>query len=159
MTKKSTIGVFSLSIVMLLLLGPLLHDHFTILAGRRHYQWFPLLLALLPIVLFIQWRKAEPAEDRPMAWALFLLVFGAMLLTAVAYLYYTSWLSMAAFIVVIGVLLAHLSSYRKVDRLFALWALLFLLVRLPNQIERRLLILFQNIIQSIILDDMVTEYF
>lgn len=161
MNKKNTIGVFSLGIVMLLLLGPLLEKHFGILAGRTHYQWFPLLLVFLPIVFTVQWRKASPAEDKPMSWALIVGGFGIVLLTAVAYLYFTGWVAVVAAIGVLGILAAYASGFRRVDRLFGIWALLFLLVRLPNQIEGRLLILFQNIsakVASVIVDQSGTYH-
>lgn len=144
MNKVKNKGVWLLALVMAILLAPLLHIHFEILWSRQHYQWFPLLTLFILGVFFMRWRKAEVSEDEVPKWILFSGLFFSLLLSVVAYLYFTGWVAMAAAIVGLGVLAGYLSNCRKVDGIFGLWMLLFLFVRLPQQIESRLLILFQN---------------
>lgn len=145
MNKFNNKPLWLLAVTMLVLLAPLLQGHFGILWSREHYQWFPLLVALILGVFFMRWRKADEADDRSPRWVTFSLLLLSLSLSAVAYLYYTTWVAMAALIIALGALAIHLSSVRKVEGLFGIWMLLFLFVRLPNQIESRLLILFQNL--------------
>ena len=155
MNKVKNKAQWLLAIVMAVLLAPLLQEHFGVLWSRAHYQWFPLLALVIVAVFLLRWRKAEAAEDEVPRWILFSGLLLSMLLSVVAYLYYTGWVAMAAAIVALGVLAAYLSSCRKVEGIFGLWMLLFLFVRVPNQIESRLLILFQNLsaqFASIVID-------
>jgi len=155
MQRHKNTAIWLSALVLLVLLGPLLKDHFDILWGRRHYQWFPLLLVVWVYLCLRLWRKGEPAEDAPSSLGLGLGLLACMCLTAVAYLYYTGWVATMAAIGVLGLLAAYLSGIRRMPGLFGVWALLFLLVRLPHQIEVRLLALFESLsskIASVIID-------
>jgi len=161
MQRKKNRAIWILGLLVLVLLGPLLQDHLRILWGRQHYQWFPLLLGVVVFLFLRLWRKAEPAEDGPSSLSLGLGLLLCVFLTAVAYLYYTGWVATVAAIGVIGLLAAYLSGIRRMPGLFAVWALLFLLVRLPNQIEKRLLNLFESLsskIASVIIDQSGTYH-
>ena len=155
MNKVNKKWVVLLSVVVGLLLAPLLGEHFEILMTRSHYQWAPILVLFVLAVFAYRWRVAPEAESYTPRWILFSGLMFSFVLLAVAYLYYTSWVATAALICAIGVLACYLAGFRRVEGLFGLWMLLFLLVRLPNQIEGRLLILFQNIsakLASVVID-------
>ena len=62
---------------------------------------------------------------------------------------------MVALLLMLGALCLYLSGQRRVDRLFGLWVLLFFLVRLPDQVERRLLSQFEGLstkVASVVID-------
>ena len=134
-----------LCLVLLALLIPVLVSNLEILWSRSDlYKWFPLLILMVAAMLLQSWKNGEPAEMKPKPWALSLGLVLAMALTVVAYLYFSGWLAMAIAIAVLGLLLADLSGRRKMPRVLAIWGLLFLVVRAPNQLERRFLSIFQS---------------
>lgn len=138
------IGVWLFGVAYTLLLTPLLIKYFDYLLSRVFYQWAPFYAAILLGVFVRLWLKAPQAENRPPQWFLIGTLSFSFFLTAVAYLYYTGWVAMAAAIVALGALMIYLSGFRKVDRIFGLWALLLFLVRMPDQVERRLLSFFEG---------------
>ncbi len=156
MPLKKIIFLWVVGLLLLILLGPLLEFHFIeVLWSRRYYQWFPILLLILVVLTVIQCRKAKPAETAPLAFWLQVGMLGCMFLTVVAYLYYTGWVACVAAIGVVGLLAASLTRWREVQGLFGIWAMLLFLVRLPHQIEVRLLNLFEIFsakVASVIID-------
>ena len=144
--EKRHWGYSVLCSVLLVILFPVVVQNLDILWSRSDlYKWFPLLL-LLVIGMFIHsWRNATKVEMRPRPWALCLGLIFVMIITVVSYLYFSGWLAMAASISVAGLLLAELNGKKKMPNVLAIWSLLFLLVRMPNQLERRFLSIFQGL--------------
>lgn len=128
-----------LSIVILVLLGPLVVFHFTILGSRTHYQIYPLIFLAIAWIFASRWIQAEAAEDLPRPFAEKLLLAGCLVVIPVALLYYSSWPAMFALVLAVGAVAIHLSAFRKVENLFGIWCLFLLFVRPPDQIEGRIL--------------------
>jgi exosortase/archaeosortase family protein len=153
--SQGRLGVWVFGVVYAILLSPLLMKYFDYLLSRQYYHWVPFFVVILAVAFVFQWRKAPASEMRPSQWLIGGALSFSFLLTAVAYLYYTGWVAMGATIVATGALCIYLSGIRTVDRLFGIWACLFFLVRLPDQVERRLLALFEGFsakIGSLIVD-------
>lgn len=149
------LGVWLFGLAYALLLTPLLIKYFDYLLSRVFYQWAPFYAVLLIGAFIWAWRRALPSKSRPPQWFLIGTLSFSFFLTAVAYLYYTGWVAMVATVVGVGALMIYLSGYKQVDKIFGLWALMLFLVRMPDQVESRLLSLFEGFstkIASILID-------
>ncbi|WP_018970624.1 exosortase U [Rubritalea marina] len=138
-------GFQVLCALLLISLVPVLIDHFADLWARSHYKWFPVLICIVLGLLYKSWKNSEVAQFRPRPWALCVGYTFCLALAGVAYLYFTGWVAMVTSIFVIGLMLAELNGRKRMPRAFAIWSLLFLLVRVPHQVERRFLTLFQGL--------------
>lgn len=149
------IGVWLFGIAYALLLTPLLWEYIDQLLGKPFYKWVPIYVVVLVVAFFNAYRKAPVSKIETAQWTLITVLLCTFLLTVVAYLYYAWWVIMVSALVAIGALFIYLSGFRKIPHLLGLWGALFLLVRLPDQVERRLLGLFEGFstkIGSVLID-------
>ncbi len=130
---------FLIPLLLAVLFLPLLVDYFSVLYVREYYQLFPFLMVAMVVLFYFRWKEAPPAEDRPRRWCVWLLLVGAVLLMPAALLYYTPWIASIGWVMVMAAGALQLSSYRRVDNLFGLWCLLLIFIRLPHQMDLRVM--------------------
>ncbi|GAA5495198.1 hypothetical protein Rhal01_01373 [Rubritalea halochordaticola] len=144
-SRRGLIWPWLVTFAILGVLSPLLSEHFGILWGRVHYRWCAILVVWVVVSLWLQWRQAEKPERVAPTWISVIGYLAVFIQIGVAYLYFTGWVAIVAAICTVGLLVLHLSRQRRMQHAFGTWALLFLLVRLPNQLEGRLLRVYEDL--------------
>jgi len=135
----SLLKKFFIPILLMVLLFPLLRDYFVPLTRRDYYRLYPFLMVTIGIIFFFRWRSAPDAKDRPQRWCTWLALCGVLLIMAAGLLYYAPYLAVIAWVLAMGAVAMELSGYRRVPNLFGIWCLLLLFIRIPHQLDLRLM--------------------
>ncbi|MAT70892.1 MAG: hypothetical protein CMJ58_15360 [Planctomycetaceae bacterium] len=116
---------------------PLAALHLRSLWQRQQYQFFPFVLAAFAGLLVVRYREATPRTKPHSNWPPRLLLAASALLLAAAVVLLSAWVAFIALLVAAAGLLALLGRDRRIENLWGVWALLWLLVPLPlGQDER-----------------------
>ena len=149
---------FSLSSIICVVVGyaPLLLMHFWSLWSKEQYQYFPFVIAAFGYLLYTRFQAGEPpvATQRSETLGRGCYVFAWVLLAA-ATLFQSAWLATVSLIVLLAGVLFTLSRIRKIQNLWGIWLLLWLLVPLPFDVDTRIVVRLQQIssgVSSAILD-------
>ncbi|QDS88877.1 Transmembrane exosortase (Exosortase_EpsH) [Rosistilla ulvae] len=134
--------------VVLASFAPLLVLHFKQLWAFEHYQFFPLLLIAIPVLISHLWVSAPiPRIIRPI-WQKSLLLAGLLLL-AIAYVAWSPNLAALALAVTAGAILLELYQQGWLSRFLPLWCLFFLLIKLPLNLDIDLIFWLQGLTSTL----------
>ncbi|MCP5534617.1 MAG: exosortase U [Akkermansiaceae bacterium] len=131
--------------LMALLCLPMLVEYFSVLQVKDYYKLWPLLVAVIAVLLVQRWRRAPVADCYAPRWSGRILLLVALPLMLFSLLYYTPWVAAVASIVFLAVGALHISNFRKVENLFGMWLLLLLFLRPPYQMMLRVMVWMENI--------------
>lgn len=138
-------GVWLFAVAYVLLQVPLLWKYFHHIFVRKSvYDFLPLLWLSLCVIFVIRWRGAVPMTKRIPFVLMSVVLLMSFLCSAVGYLYYNAWPVAVSLMGGIAVLFLYLSSFRDVKGLSGIWGILLFTVRLPDQLEFRLLSNFEG---------------
>ena len=143
------VAVAAAYVPLLLLLG-------SYLWSRPHYQFFPIVVAGVAMLIASRWPSLESGADeqsdqyhRPTRMESWLLLFGMLLLSG-AIAVYSPWLAGVSAIITMAGLLIHaagVKTFRK--QFFGPWCLLWLIIPLPFQLDSRLVERLQAMTSSV----------
>ena len=138
--------------------GPLAWQFCQNVWSRAQYQFFPFVIGAF---VWILWRNGRIAEERAdddgrlRRWGSIALLLGAWLLLTVALLSSSPWLAIVSAILLVGSRLLHVSRSWRIDYLFGIWIMLWLIVPLPLNRDQQLITSLQRVssrISSMLLD-------
>jgi exosortase len=145
----------SIAVLAGLAVLPLSLSYFSRLWQEEHYQYFPLLIGVIVYLGWSRWKEAPPASQ-PLRtrWTA---VGGvpALLGLTLAILYQVPIIAILSALLGLGVMGLCLASRRKVENIFGVWALCWLLVRPPWGYDEKLmggLQAFTTLVSSRLLD-------
>lgn len=141
-------GQVALYAVVLASFVPLLVLHFKQLWGFEHYQFFPLLLIAIPVLIGQLWVSTPTPRHFHWLWHRILLAIGLGLL-AIAYLGWSPNLAALAFAVTAGAILLDLYKQGWLSRFLPLWCLFLLLVKLPLNLDIDLIFWLQGLTSTL----------
>ena len=131
---------------------PFLVLHFTHLWQKTHYQYFPLLIAVIVYLAISRWRQAagnSKSDSRPFDW-LTAAAFGlSMMLLIAAVIIYSPWLGAVSFIFAMGGMARYWAREGRLEQPFGVWCLLWLLIPLPMNYDIALIQWLQGITTKI----------
>lgn len=136
--------------------APLMLLHFWTLWSKEQYQYFPFVLLAFGYLLYTRFRDGETAA--PTARSAVIGRYGyltAWVLLALATLFQSAWLAAVSLNVLLAAVLVSLAHVRRIQNLWGIWCLLWLLVPLPLGIDTRVVVRLQqlsSVISSAILD-------
>lgn len=133
--------LWGLVAIALVAYAPLLFRFFAWQWLRPEYQAFPLVLGAVAFFLFDRWNDAPPV-DKPVAgsrWVAMVLAGVAWLLLAAAIVLYSPWLATTSMIVLVAAVVVLLRRERQVSGAWGAWALLWLILPLPLNLDRQLI--------------------
>lgn len=144
--KRSNQTALIVVAALLFAFAPLMYYHLYGLWAEEYYQYFPFVIAAVAWLMYERRFSAAPPSDSVIARRLFwFLLVGGLTLLAAATLIWSAWLASFAFVTVMGAAALHI--WRCEGRLtnqFGIWALLWLLVPIPLQFDRRLVVRLQQ---------------
>ncbi|MCA9198627.1 MAG: exosortase U [Planctomycetales bacterium] len=135
--------------------APLLAAHFYELWSHTQYQYFPFVIAA---VAYLAWNRSSEAaivERNLSPFFVAALVLFSWILLAIGVAMYDGWLGMTSFIIGAAAVLYAVSARKRIVNLFGIWALLWLVVPLPFDLDTSLIRYLQNLssrLSSAILD-------
>ena len=144
--------------VLALAYGPLLAVFFVQQWARPHYQYFPFVLGAF---LWLLWRNSARAERRKQShsrlrrFGVLALVLTSWSLLVVAYLAASPWLAVVSGVLLVAGLFVGVAGRWRVEYLWGIWALLWLVVPLPLNRDQDLIVWLQaksSRLSSIFLD-------
>ncbi|WP_435692556.1 exosortase U [Rubritalea sp.] len=139
-------GVWLFALVYVVLLSPLLVEYSHSIFGRKIiYHFLPVLWLSLVGLFIFRWKAAAKVEKNAPYWVITLFLSGSFLSAVVGYLYYNAWPVAASVMLMLAALFCYLLSLRKIKGLWGIWVLMLFSLRLPDQIEYRILSLFEGI--------------
>ncbi len=106
---------------------PLLAVHFQQLWSRPHYRYFPAILLLVPILLLLRRTDPDQANNKPRPLLAAVMLLAGLGLAAYSVLQISPLMCCAAWLLA---MLAYVT--RTPTNIWALWALMFMLLRLPQ---------------------------
>lgn len=117
---------------------------FLILFGRNlwryrpHYEFFPVVLIVVAILLWTRWPADTDRSDRP-RWLEYGLLAGGLLALASAVVLYSPWVAAVGALLTAGGLLLHLGGRAALRHLWTVWALLWLVIPPPLMLDDKLI--------------------
>jgi exosortase len=137
-------AVVAIGVVALAAHLPLLARHAAWLWQRPHYQFFPLVLVGAGVLAYARLRNLT-AWRRGSAWVAAAGLFVAWLLLAAAELLASQWLGCLAVMALLPALAYAAGGREAVRRFLPAWALLWLIVPPPLDLDRLLIFKLQNL--------------
>ncbi len=149
---------FSVPGITCIVLGyaPLMFMHFWSLWSKEQYQYFPFVLLAFGLLLYTRFREGD--DPQPTARSGVIARYGyviAWVMLATATLFQSAWLAAVSLNVLLAAVLAGLSHVRKIQNLWGIWFLLWLLIPLPLGVDTTVVVRLQRFssqISSAILD-------
>jgi exosortase len=105
---------------------------------RPHYEFFPVVLLTFAYLCWNRWPADADGTDR-MRWLEFALFGSAFLVTAASVALFSPWLAAIAGVLVTGGIMVNLGGRRAFSELWAVWALLWLIILPPFRFDLTLI--------------------
>ena len=139
--------------------SPLLVLHFSYLWNLEHYQYFPIVIGAIAILIRTRWIASPRTCLQPVGSIYNRLFFfsatASLFLLAIAVIYYSPWLAAIAAVFTAGAALVKLQQFRQIRNVVGVWFLHWLLIPLPFRYDQDAILFLQKVstkFSSLILD-------
>jgi exosortase len=156
--SRTLISSAATLVVLGLAYAPLLWRFFVQQWARPHYQYFPFVLGAFAWLFWRNSKKAQPRVNRRPTLTKFChFVFSVLAWStlALAYLANSPWLAVVSAILLVASRFVVISAVWRIDYLWGIWAMLWLIVPAPMNRDQHLILWLQKLsskFSSILLD-------
>jgi len=141
---------------------PLLWLHFHDLWGREHYQFYPLHLLGVAVLLWQRWPREETTNVPEKCRAANAFLLTGLLVLTFGTLIFSHFFAAIALVVTVGALIRRFAGSRGARQLFPIWLLLWLVVPPPLGMDFRLITwlqTFTSVSSSLVLEVLGVNHF